>query len=304
MSKEKYFRADEFVSYIENDSKSSNAERIFLLRGLKYKPEELGGDGDFIADTGINLFNSTDDLNDLREFDDFDIGYSVPGHKLGRTAYFYVEKHDSGYANSEIVLSGRIVPYSPEEGIPMENRKNRINEDDFPKNGFNWKDYMKGEDAYLIENNIGRIEPFDSVEIGRLCRSDKIKGFDARKVVALGFKTLHKFIDEIGVKNYFDAAMDKGKRRYATLYEGVGMRKIRKYSCETVVKIEKTENDWKPVSKPLTYWAQHMNIPHTQERIRREFLQNEPVLKNGAKLNRKLIMFIAPYLFSDRMNRN
>ncbi len=300
MSREKYFRAGELVSYIETDSKSSNAERIFLNRGQKYKPEELGGDGDFIADTGISLIDITDDLKDLREFDDFDTGYSVPGHRLERTAYFYVEKQGSGFASSEIVLSGRIVPYSPEEGIPMENRKNRINTENCLENGFDWKDYMKGKDAYLIENNIGRIEPFDSVEIGRLCRSDRINGLDARKVVALGFKTLHKFIDEIGVKNYFDAAMDEGKRRYATLYEGVGMRKIREYSCETVVKIEKTENNWKPVFKRLIYWAQHMNIPHTQERIKREFLQNEPILKNGAKLNRKLIMFIAPYLFSDR----
>lgn len=318
MVKEKYFRMGDMVSSIIVPDKPGDLVRegIYRHRGMKYIPKEYGGDGDWIADTRINLvFPKDGDLKKLKEVSEFDY-QDVPGHKLEKTSYFVVERLGSR-GKKEIVVSGWLVPYSSQKGIPMENREGRKGPRD---QGYDWSEYMKGNDEYLQKNDLGEINWNDAVEIGRFCKSLSCDGIEGEIAVGLAFRTLHKFLDECGINNYFDAAMNERKfiningsstrRQYASLYERIGMRKVELYPCDTVVGIRKNEKGdlWEPVLKPVTYFAQHVNVPHIEQRasshdfgkkkVEKIQLDGREIFVNPANLNKRILQFVAPYTFT------
>lgn len=288
---DRYFTTEDrkFTSYISTAGPESNeADEIHRFRGSLYKPHDNRNEWDFIADTDITLVGEdkilpAKDYRELREFHQVFDRQKVPGHKLDRTSYFFVRNNDM---NGDIAVSGWLVPYSPLTRIPMENLGR--------EQGYKWDGYLEGKNDYLIENSIGPIDTMNAVEIGRLC---SLREKASPIAVLLAFKTLHKFLEELGVDNYFDAAMDINGRGLASLYETVGMRKVEQYTCDTVTDSKIEDGTVKPVLTPITYWSQHMNIPHTQERIRSGDFGSEPIIRNGAKLIERRAKFIAPYIF-------
>jgi hypothetical protein len=279
---EKYFQSNGISSWVSlAEPGSPEADEIYRFRGKLYTPKELGGEGSYIADTDIRLVGEdlsspATDFSELREFHPVYDQQKVPDHKLSKTAYFFVKD------GSDIVVSGWLVPYSPETGIPMEL-------------AYKWDGYFSGSDEYLTENGIGAIDTRNSIEIGRLC-STKKTGLGS---IVMAFRTLHHFLNELGVDNYFDAAMDVDGRRLASFYETIGMRKVELYTCDTVTGAKQDDSVIKPVTSPIVYWAQHMNVPHTQKRAKNGDYDKQPSVRNGAALRKGMLKGVAPYLFND-----
>ena len=290
MSVERYYQVNEYRSYVLVDHDYAILEEIFLHRGRKYLPTAMGGDDDFIADTAINLvFPADGSIKNLMEISPWDNSRSE-GHKLDRTAHFYVTRRDDS-GKETIVFSGWIVPYHPVKGMPMEYR-----DGNGAARGYSWTQYMKKGDDYLHRVGIEPINSKDSVEVGRLCKSVNTGWRNLMLPVFLGFRTAFKFLSEIGVDNYFCAAIDLPGKRYASLYEAGGMRKVQQYELETVAGIRLQDGGWSPTVRKLKYWAQHGNKPHTEARILEGDFGN-PRISGAAMLSEKLLTFTAPYLF-------
>jgi hypothetical protein len=285
-----YYKTGDYRSYVLTDPNDAAIEDIYLHRGRQYVPLRHGGAGGFIADTAINLvFPKDGDISELREQSPWDTA-EAPGHKLRRTAHFLVTRLTRSKTET-IVVSGWIVPFDPNRGLPMEDRTT-------PMGGhyYDWRPYMKGDAPYIREHRLGQIFSSDLVEVGRLCGLRMPSEDHSFLPVLLGFKTLTRFLEDIGVKNYVCAAIDCPRKRYATLYEGMGLRKIRQYEVPTIVGIEVQAGLWQPVMRTLPYFAMHVNVPHTYQRIlNMEF--GKAAVVGAAKLNKKILSFVVPHLF-------
>lgn len=296
MSVQLYYQVDNYKSYVATDPADEIVQQIYAHRGRQYLPTDMGGAGSYIADTAINVcLPPSGNPLCLRETSDWD-HLRVPSHKLRATAHFFVTRITNGGAET-INASGWIVPYTSEAGLPMENRR-----DEGGTGCYDWTPLFRGEDSYLRAHGLGPLPSTDIVEIGRLC-APKLSGDTGSYLpVLLAFKTLHRFLEEIGVKNYVCAAIDVPGQRYASLYEGMGLRRVAQYEAPTVTGIEKWERHWRPVVRTLRYWALHMNVPHTQQRVRNgEF--GQPEIPGAARLNRRLLSFVTPYLFDPPTGR-
>jgi hypothetical protein len=287
-----YYSVGKYESYVIVDTSDPWMDAIYRHRGKQYAPQPSPGGGGFIADTRIHLeFPKNGDWAELRERSPWDT-VETPRHKLHGTAHFLVTRHSGTADRQELILTGRIVPYSPERGLPMEDR--------WPEPAgcaYDWSTYMNGDDQFLRSQHLAGPLPNDLVEIGRVCgaRPTEAKPHSPLPVL-LGFKTLHRFLEERGVKNYACAAIDEPGSRYASLYEGAGLRKVSQYEVPTVTGIRERMGSWESVSHVLRYWALHMNVPHTQLRILGGDF-GEPAIPFGAHLNKRILSFVTPYLF-------
>lgn len=293
-----YYTLGEYQSFMLTDCDPAVLQAIARCRGHQYLPRDMGGAGGFIADTDINLvIPANNRLSDVKEQSPWDCA-RVPGHKLGNTAHFFVTKRGDA-REPAIVLSGWIVPYHRDYGVPMEGRRNSTGN---AKPYYDWTSYMNGEDSYLSSRGMTSIPWASVVEIGRLCGPRVGRQSRSYLPVFLAFKTLHRFLGELGIDNYLCAAIEERGKRYASLYEGMGLRKIRRYPASTVVGIERRGDGWRPVTRVLQYWAMHMNVPDTQDRIRNRCFGN-PETPGAARLDRKALSFVTPYLFQDRADQ-
>jgi hypothetical protein len=288
MSVTKYFSDGFFHSYIIFEGNERELFPVYRHRALKYLPKMYGGDEGYIADTDINFLIKEDKLFETLIERNFWDTVSCSTHKLKSTAHFVVCENEKDSKNNKTIISGRIVPYSENYGFPMEDKLNH------EKPLFDWLAYFRSE---LNKSDIG-INFNDFVEIGRLCRTEK-SSVNSITTLLLAFKTLHKFLEEINVKNYVCAAVDYAGKRYASLYEGMGLSKIAQYDVETVIKLETEDNSLKLTKKTMKYWALHMNIPIVQERIsKKEFGIKKK--ESDALLNERILRFVTPYLFNNQ----
>ena len=255
------------------------AREIYRQRGRVYDPKTFIGRESYIADTDIRLVgsdleSSAERFDDLHEYHPIWDDFEVEDHVLPKTAKVYIRN------NGDIVASGWLVPYSPEFGIPMENRHG--------EQGYRWDGYLDGNDKYLQKHGIETIDSLKAIEIGRFSNIDGPYAFK------LLIRTLYRFLKELGVEDYFDAAMDEPGRNYASLYEMIGNRKVEQYTADTVTEAKKDNGIIIPVKRSITYWSQHNNVRHTEERAKNNDFGNP----EGAKISRKMIQYISPELMN------
>jgi hypothetical protein len=256
------------------------AREIYRQRGLLYDPETYGGMKTYIADTDIrfvgpDLKSPAETIDELYEYHPVWDDLEVPDHALKRTAKILIRN------SGNVVASGWLVPYSPDKGIPMENR--------IGEQTYSWDDYFHGKDEYLQEHGIELIDPMKAIEIGRFSNIDGPLAFK------LMIRTVYRFLKDLGVDDYFDAAID----HYATLYEFAGNRRVGEYYCDTVTSAEAKDGVITPKLSKLKYWSQHNHVPLSEEMARNGDIGNP----GDANINLNLIRFIAPELFEEANQR-